>query len=233
MSTISGISSSSFATMQASMRQRPDPAQMAAELFAKLDTSGQGYIQQSDLEAALSSVSSATSASSTAASGSADALFAQLDGDSDGKVTQQEFSDGLQKLAEQLDGQFNSMRMGGMPPPPPPGASDDAGFTQDELTAMASELASTDSKRSTLMNALAANFDSADANGDGKVSASEAMAYDRQNQVSATDSSAASGAASSGNDLTAQVMRQVMQLMQAYGIGQDGASAASTLSISV
>ena len=75
------------------------------------------------------------------------------------------------------------MGMGGKPPPPPgppPAQSEDeedTGYTVGELTTLASETSSTDSALSSLFETLATNFEAADANGDGRVTASEAMAY--------------------------------------------------------
>jgi Ca2+-binding EF-hand superfamily protein len=183
MSSISSLSSTtSSMSMMHSMR-RPDPAKMAEDLFSKLDTSGQGYLQLSDLQAAYDSIStsSSSSTSSSTDSSSVSDLFSQLDSNSDGKVTKDEFSSSMSKLAQQLDDQFQSSRMqqgmegmmGGMPPPP----ANDTGFTKDELTSQLSEIGSSDSSRSTLISSIVENFDKADSNGDGKVNASEAMAY--------------------------------------------------------
>lgn len=134
MSSVSGINTSSIASLYSEQtsqrRQKPDAATMAEDLFAKLDTSGKGYIEQSDLTSALSS----TSSTSTEGTASASEIFSQLDSDGDGKVTQDELKTSMQKLAESLDSQFDEMRMqAGMPPPPPP-AESDAGFTEEELT---------------------------------------------------------------------------------------------------
>jgi Ca2+-binding EF-hand superfamily protein len=211
--------------------QRPDPAQMAEKLFSKLDASGQGYIQKSDLQAAFDKISDASS--------SADDIFSQLDTDSDGKVTKQEFSDSLKQLAEQLDNHFMSMRMnggmqgaGGMPPPPPPrDGEDDAGFTKEELTSQLEEIGSSDSKRSSLISSIVGNFEAADTDSDGKVSFKEAMAYDKANKSTSsvsTDSGSAD-VSSSTSSSEMGVMMKIMQLMQAYGVfSQD--SDQSTLS---
>ncbi len=121
MSSSIGSVGSSISTMMSAMR-RPDPAKMAEDLFSKLDASSQGYIQKSDLQSALNSISSD-------ASSNASDLFSQLDADGDNKVTKQEFTDGLKNLASQFDSaamdQYRSDSaqrgdMGGMPPPPPP-----------------------------------------------------------------------------------------------------------------
>jgi hypothetical protein len=56
------------------------------------------------------------------------------------------------------------------------------------------------------------NFEAADANGDGKVSASEAMAYDRESSTgtsAASDSTTSSSTASDG-----ALMHRLMELMR-------------------
>jgi Ca2+-binding EF-hand superfamily protein len=104
---IGGIGGNSSMMMQGMERmQRQDPAKMAEELFSKLDTSGKGYIEESDLQSAFQSVPASSSSS-------AEDVFASLDGDSNGKVTRHEMSDSIQKLSDALDNQFNSMRMSG------------------------------------------------------------------------------------------------------------------------
>lgn len=233
MSSVSGISSSyasSYSDISATnRRQRPDPTKMAEDLFTKLDTSGKGYIQASDLESALSGLAT------TSSTQSASDIFSQLDSDSDGKVTKDELSTSIKKMAEELDSQFNQMRMqGGMPPPPPSGTQEsDSGFTKDELTSQLSEIGSSDSARTSLITKVVKNFDKADTNSDGKVSFQEAVAYDQSTKTSSsTDSSSASsdsGAATTAKT-DAQVFRQLMELLRTYGSdGQSDQNALSTL----
>lgn len=173
--TISSINSNS-SMMLGGMKnaQRPDASKMAEDLFSKLDTSGKGYIEKSDLASALNKVSG-SSASASDSSSSADEMFSKLDNDGDGKVTQAEMSATLEKIAAELDGPFPRMRLqgdqGGMPPPPPSGSQG------------AQESSSTDSSSSNQ------STDPADSNGDGTVSAQEAMAYAQSQSESATTSS--------------------------------------------
>lgn len=237
MSSISSLSSISSTMMTQGMqhRQRPNPTQMAENLFSQIDTSSQGYIEKADLQAALDKTSSGSSSS-------VDDLFTKLDSDSDGKVTKQEFSDVLTALAEQMDQQYSSMRMnnamqgggmggpGGMPPPPPPG--DDAGFTKDELSSQLEEIGGTDSQRSSLISSVIANFDEADTDGDGKVSFKEAMVFNQSSSATgaSTSASESTGTASS-TDGEARLMLQIMRLMQAYDIGGDRNGVASALSV--
>lgn len=197
---------------------------LAGYLFSKLDTGGKGYIEKTDLQSAFALT---TSASSNA---SADDLFSSLDSDGDGKVTQDEMTSGIRQLAAALDGQFQDLRMtrardgaGAMPPPPPPPPADDAGFTKDELQSQLDAIGSSDSERSSLISSIVANFSAADSDGDGKVSFSEAMAYDRG---TATASSTTAG---SEGDSELKLLLTVMQLVQAYRSGNDGSAAASVL----
>lgn len=222
MSSVSGISTSSIASLYSEQtsqrRQKPDASTMAEDLFAKLDTTGKGYIEQSDLTSALSSTS-------TEGTASASEIFNQLDSDGDGKVTQDELKTSMLKLAESLDSQFDEMRMqAGMPPPPPP-AESDAGFTEEELTEQLAEIGSTDSARSSLISNVVNNFDAADTNEDGKVSFQEAIAYDKANPSSsssaATDSTTSTTSVASSDTTDAQVLRQLMELLRTYGDADD------------
>ena len=241
MSSVGSVSSSvatNYTAISATQRRhRPDPAKMADDLFSKLDTSGKGYIEQSDLESALSGMTSTSSAQSVGSSASASEIFSQLDSNSDGKVTQDELSTSLQKLAESLDSQFNQMRMqGGMPPPTGSAPSSD-GFTKDELTSQLSQIGSSDSKRSSLISNIIKNFDAADTNQDGKVSFAEAMTYEQSSKSTSSTSSdtASSTTASASTEKTdAQVFRQLMELLRAYGSDQQSSqsAAASLLSVS-
>ncbi|MBI2308849.1 MAG: EF-hand domain-containing protein [Rhodocyclales bacterium] len=221
MSSIGAVGNSGLMMHGMGGRPRPNPAEMADKLFGALDTGNQGYIEQSDLESALGKIG-------TGDTGAAE-LFAQLDGNSDGKVSKDEFSSALQAAAAQLDAQFGEMRMqGGMPPPPPPG--DDAGFTKDELENQLSEIGASDSKRASLISEIVDNFDAADADGDGKVSFKEAMAYDQGQDSTGTRSATDDGAGrvAAGEDSNLKLMLQVMRLVQAYDLDDNSGAAIST-----
>jgi Ca2+-binding EF-hand superfamily protein len=213
----------------------------ASSLYSKLDTTNKGYIEKSDLSTAFSKLSGSNSSTST------DSIFSQLDGDSDGKVTKDEMTTALQQLSDSLNSQFESSRTqggrgshgdrpppppdGNAPPPPPAEGADSAGFTKDQLTAQLDEIGSTDSKRSELISKIVENFDKADTDGDGKVSMTEAMAYDQSTKSDSTStaststdstSSTASTASTTASNSEADVLMQIMRLMQAYQvIGQD------------
>jgi len=290
--SISSINSSSSAMMSGAMK-RPDPAKMAEDLFSKLDTTGKGYIEKSDLQSALGNVSQSDSSSSST---SADDMFSKMDSDGNGKVTKEEMSATIQKIASELDGQSPRMRMqGDMPPPPPPGGAQGAqkssstdsssanqdiepadanedgtvsakeaqayaasqassdtsstssadaqlmqmlaggmpppppqdggqGFTKDQLTSMSKDLSSTDSERSKVMSDVAANFDAADINGDGKVSGSEARTFEDSKNASGTGSSTDTSSTSSASNADAQFMKQMVQLLKSYGFDQTAES---------
>ena len=243
-----GVASNYSGTHGTHRSQRPSAEEMASDLFSKLDSSGKGYIQQSDLETALSAVTSASSSSSSNSTSTASAseIFSQLDTNGDGKVTKDEMTSSFAKLAEELDSQFNQSRMqnasgaaGNMPPPPP---QNDSGFTKDELTQQLSDIGSSDSQRSSFINNVVQNFDKADTNGDGKVTFQEAMAYNQSSSSSSSTSSSSSSSSSSSDSSSsnssssssqvtdAQVFRQLMDLLRTYGTGDDATkSTVSTL----
>ena len=131
------------------------------------------------------------------------------------------------RLADALDSQFEQSRMqGAMPPPPPP--QNDTGFTKDELTEQLSEIGSSDSGRASFISNVVENFDEADANGDGKVTFQEAMAYNESSSSSSSASSSSSSSTTSSSSSTtssqvtdAQVFRQLMDLLRTYDTGND------------
>lgn len=205
-----------------------------SQLFSRLDSKGQGYLEKSDFASAFSAIGDDDESSV------AD-VFAALDSDSDGKVTESEFSSTLSKLQKELDSQFEQMRMqgmmaghgpqgmaGGMPPPPPP--ADDEGFTQDELEAQLTGIEDTDSERASLISSIVSNFEAADTDGDGKVSFQEAMAYKESQSQDATGAASAgtAGAAATNApqqaDSEARIMQRILQLVQAYGYAGDSAA---------
>jgi hypothetical protein len=192
MSNIGSIGSSGYAMMP----QRPDPAKMTDALFAKLDTTGKGYLEKSDLQSALNPTDSKTSV---------DAAFAKLDSNSDGKLTKSEVSDGIKKLADALGNQLNQTRMGqgpavgkgGPPPPPPPNKS----------------ASSSDSSSSTSSNT---SIDPADSNGDGTVSAQEALAYADKKSTTTETSSSGSSTSLTATNQAGKSLKLIMGMMSAY-----------------
>jgi Ca2+-binding EF-hand superfamily protein len=196
--------------------RRPDPSKMADNLFSKLDTKGQGYIEKSDLQSAFDQVSSSRPSSGGA---SVDEVFQALDGDGDGKVTRQDMSDGIKKLADQLEGQFQNMRMqgkgGGMG-----GMGGAGGVSRDELSGMVDSAQGATQR----MDALLANFDTADADQDGKVSAQEARSFQEANASASTAAPA---------DDENRIMMQVMELARYYNQSSPyDANETATISVS-
>ena len=262
-------STSSYASNINQMARPPrlDPSKMAEKLFSQLDTQNKGYLDTADFANALQGLSSKTSTSSTttastsgtgltasstntSSSVSADQVLSALDTNGDGKVTKDEMSSNLKKMAAELDSQFNAMRMaqaggqaGGMPPPPPRESDrdrdNDAGMSKDQLTQVAST--TTDSKLAALTSKMASNFDAADTNGDGKVSRTEAMAYDQKTQSTsstASTSKTTSTAATSTDSTTATdssksesetlVFKRILDLMKQY---RDQATAGVSIAV--
>lgn len=188
--------------------QRPDPSKMVDKLFSKLDTKGQGYIEKSDLQGAFDQASSKTP--------SVDDIFKALDGDGDGKVTKQEMSDSVQKLADQLVGQLQNMRMSGK-------GGGMSGMTKSDVSSMAESATGSTAQK---LTDLAKNFDAADTNQDGNVSAQELMAYRASNEASSSISDVQSS--------EARVMARIMDLMATYGaFGQDEQTRGSAISTAV
>lgn len=265
--SIGSTSSYASALNQTTRPPRLDPSKMAENLFSKLDTQNKGYLDTADFANALQGLSSKTSTSSTttastsgtgltasstntSSSVSADQVLSALDTNGDGKVTKDEMSSNLKKMAAELDSQFNAMRMaqaggqaGGMPPPPPRESDrdrdNDAGMSKDQLTQVAST--TTDSKLAALTSKMASNFDAADTNGDGKVSRTEAMTYDQKTQSTsstASTSKTTSTAATSTDSTTATdssksesetlVFKRILDLMKQY---RDQATAGVSIAV--
>lgn len=191
---------------------------IASSLFSKLDTKNKGYLDKADLQKALETLDSNSDTSSS----DLDAVFNKIDVNQDGKVTKSELTTSINNLFDQLNAQFNSTRASRPPPPPPPDDKNDAGYTKDELAKIAST--TDDSKLSSLMNKIAANFAAADTNEDGKVSAQEAMTFERSTQAKSTEST--STKAPIDQQSLATIMK-IAQLIQAYGLDSNSATTSS------
>ncbi|MET3137578.1 Ca2+-binding EF-hand superfamily protein [Undibacterium sp. GrIS 1.2] len=226
MSSIGSIGTTSAYNYSSSVqRQKPDPTQIADDVFSKLDTNNQGYLSEADLQSAFSKLSSSssstsatTSSNATTASGSSSSstteisdLFKKLDSDSDGKVTKQEFSSGLQKLSDELESQFNARRTSGagasnvsnQAPPPPPTQSAGSGQAQSADSGEQSG-GGGGAASATASSSATKTYDPADTNEDGTVSTKESLAYAEkllaaaEAKLNETSSSATSGTSSSG-----------------------------------
>lgn len=133
----------------------------AGNLFGKLDSQNKGYLEQNDFSSLLSGLQN------DEASTKSEDLFSSLDSDGDGQLTSSEFSDNFSNLLYSAQG-----TMGSRPAPP-----QDSGKSKDELTALLEELEQEDEKSTEGLQSLLDNFDTADADGDGKVTMQEVMAY--------------------------------------------------------
>jgi Ca2+-binding EF-hand superfamily protein len=214
-------------------------SQLASSLFSKLDTQNKGYLEKSNFQSALGSASNDSDNTTEV-----DDVFEQLDGNGDGKVTEAEVSS---VLANILSKNQNSAGIGqgpggpggpGGPPPPPQG--EDTGFTKEELSSQLEEIGSSDDKRASVISNVVNNFEAADANQDGKVTAAEAMAYEQKNSVDSSSSSQSSAKTSANSTDTNnqanndEIVQQVMKLLSAYKNQEAGAYAsANSTSLSV
>jgi hypothetical protein len=197
----------------------------AGAVFQKLDTQQKGYLEQADFSAALSQLQQ------SADDGQSAEWFSQLDADQDGKLTSDEFSTSVSEQLYNAQGKFGMPGGGpqGMPPMgPPPG--EDEGKTVDELSAMVEELSSTDSKAAAGLQSIIDQFDSADANKDGKVTMQEAQALKQQGQ-SKTDSTTTTASTEDSSQLRLQ--QTLMQLMKTYGATASQTADNQSLSFSV
>jgi Ca2+-binding EF-hand superfamily protein len=217
MSTITSINSSASSVSQT--RHRPDASTMASALLKKVDTDGTGTISQAELETTLKD------ASGSDASSSAASLMKGLDSDGDGSISKQELTDGLQKLSDQFDAQFNASRtshVGGPPPggghrgPPP---ADDSGNASSD-----SAVSSTSSATSSASSSSATSYDAADINQDGTISAEERQAY----QQKQTEKNGSADAASAQDRGLSHILKQLAQM---YGSSASDAQGSSSLSV--
>ncbi len=200
--TIISLAATAYQVYQAANRSDP-PTQKTDQLFSQIDATGKGSIEGADLQSAFDKIAAQATVK-------ADQLFSRLDADSDGKVSKEEFSSSINRLAEQLDDHYMRLRMHGE-------QSNKAGFSQEELTGLASNITN--------------NFSQADANGDGKISIKEAIHFGKANPAGTLPASATASAEGQNVEL----MLQVMRLMQAYGTSQSASDsiASKTPKISV
>ena len=90
MSSISGVSGSSDAWAVVSTQRSAHQAKM----FAKVDTDGNGSVNQAELDTMLSDVSQKTGTTL----GDGQALFTQMDSDADGNLTSDELQQGMKQI---------------------------------------------------------------------------------------------------------------------------------------
>jgi Ca2+-binding EF-hand superfamily protein len=147
MMTNGVTSGGGFSAMGVWGGQRPDPAQMQAKFFAKVDANGDGGIDKTELTDAIDEMKKR---SGSTAEVDVDALFSALDTAGDGSISQTELSENdralFETLREQLGGPRHFGHHGGPPPAPPTQANaddlfaemdsdEDGSISKDELTA--------------------------------------------------------------------------------------------------
>lgn len=252
MSSINSIGGGGYSLMSPMKRQ--DPSQRTDAVFSKLDSSGKGFIEKSDLQSAFDKLSAKSGSGSTS---DVSELFSKFDGNDDGKISKQEFSDTVKNMTAQLDEYFSTTRtrnamqggssgepggemrgMNGSVGRPPPRFGEGPTLSKDELRSTLNEVGTSDS-RSKMMTKILNNFEKADTDSDGKVSFQEATAYDQSNPDATTQSNALvsrTNASAFGKQslagLSQQLEQQIRQLAQAYGAaGDPRANAQASLSI--
>ncbi|GGY16936.1 EF-hand domain-containing protein [Paludibacterium paludis] len=185
---------------------RNDPAQAVNTVFSHLDTSRQGYLGQSDFTSALQKLGIGKAQADTSAS----QLVAALDSDGDGKITQNEMTDGLEQLAAQFDRAFNTQRTHrhGHHHKPGPASEAGDGMSRNDLQNLLNALNSGQPRQTGALDTLINQFDAADTDKNGKLSASEAWSFLQATQSSGTAQPPASA--------TASAIRTMMQLVSAY-----------------
>ncbi|KIM09845.1 MAG: hypothetical protein KU29_00885 [Sulfurovum sp. FS06-10] len=149
-------------------------SKFAEALLSTMDADSSGGVDSTEFSKAALELSGISDESAISEA------FSGLDTDENGAISLDELSSAFESMASQ----GGAAMAAGAPPPPPPGPppsesedEEDTGYTVDELTTLASDVSSTDSDLSSLFETLVANFDAADTDGDGRVTASEAMAY--------------------------------------------------------
>jgi len=206
-------------------------SQIASEMFTKIDTKNQGYIDKTTFATAVGGDDAA----------GAEQAFKALDSDSDGQLTKSELTKGIENLLSQLNSasvqsQGDANRPpppdGAAPPPPPEGGQEDVGLTKDEMTKMASE--TKDSQLSGMLSNVASNFEAADTNQDGKVTQQEAIAYAKSKSESSSSGIAATENTGSTTKNDA-AMKKVAELLSNYlsQMGDSSTTTSTTSSISV
>lgn len=180
MSTISGVSASNGSDPWAAMKAQR--SQMQAKMFAKVDTDGNGSVNQTELGTMLDTVSQKTGATFDDAA----KVFTAMDSNADGSLSSDELGEGMKSL---------------MPPPPPPSTMDFAqtrsssgsastgsagddlfskldtdgsgGVSNDELQALFDKMASDSGASNTSGPSASDVFSKLDTNGDGALTQTE------------------------------------------------------------
>ena len=221
---------------------RFDPTALYESLFKKVDSSGDGSIDKTEFESAVSSMA----ADQTTDSQSTDTMFSKLDTDGNGTISKDEMMTALKAMGEQ--------RRANMPPPPGQNGmkpdfqkmsqdllssldtSGDGSIDKSEFSAGLSALSGTDSTNTTDADAM---FTKLDTNGDGSVDQSE-LATGLQNMrppmpphqgdVATSNVSSSTGGAN-GSSVTDVQSRLFSDLVDSLKSSSDDTANSSTNSV--
>lgn len=159
---------------------------------------GNTSLTQADFSSALSQLNDSSTATKQS-----EALFVTLDADSNGELTETEFSKGFADIIYNRQGSLQG-RNNDMPPPP---LRNDAGKSADELSVMLQQV-DADSQESANLTALLDNFAEVDTDGDGKLTFQESGTWLKQQEESNTSTNQ--------RDISQALQRNIMQLAQSY-----------------
>lgn len=117
--------------------------------------------------------------------------------------------------------------MGNRPAPP-----EDNGKSKEELTALLEELEQEDEKATEGLQSLLDNFDSADTNGDGKVTMQEAKSFRESQQTESSSLASKVSSSDQSESISKLLSRTMQQLMDTYG-GQTKTHAQSGAAVNI
>jgi len=191
-----GISQSEFQTAITDIASKTGVTldSSAEDLFGGADSDGDGSLSASELGTAMQSVlppppSTMAFAQSRSATGSQSAddseMFAKLDTDGDGSLSQAEFEAGRPDSTQNTEGTGGPQAMGGMRPPPPPAggvsSSDSSSETTDPLDTNNDGVVSAAERAAAAeTDPLQALMETLDADQDGQISETEVDSFVQQ-----------------------------------------------------
>jgi Ca2+-binding EF-hand superfamily protein len=221
---------------------RFDPTALYESFFKKVDSSGDGSIDKTEFESAVSSMA----ADQTTDSQSTDTMFSKLDTDGNGTISKDEMMTALKAMGEQ--------RRANMPPPPGQNGmkpdfhkmsqdllsnldtSGDGSIDKSEFSAGLSALSGTNGTDSTDADAM---FSKLDTNGDGSIDQSELAAGlknmrppmpPNQGDVATSNVSSSTGGAN-GSSVTDVQSRLFSDLVDSLKSSSDDTADSSTNSV--
>lgn len=185
LSNVGDLASRVYGAATGQTQKYGSPTETIEQVFSQLDTTGKGYLDAADFESAFESLGLGSGDGSLTEAG-AEEVVSVLDVDGDGRVTTDDMTQGLQALTSSLglsrgqDASASLEALGGMPLPPTP--EQVLGFTEEELRGQYATLASAEDADpedagTQLLAGILDDFEGADADGDGRVSGEEAMAF--------------------------------------------------------